>query len=187
MFSGLTSALGYEKLPAGAGDKSFYDLKAALPGNKELDFAQFKGKVVLIVNTASKCGFTPQYGGLEKLYKEFHDQGFEVLGFPTNEFGGQEPGTDADIAEFCQVNHGVTFQLAKKSKVNGPEMNEVFAWLKSQKGPGTGGVGGTTSIKWNFSKFLVDANGKLVARYSSQTKPSAIEDAIKKLLAEAPQ
>ncbi|EKC98475.1 glutathione peroxidase [Trichosporon asahii var. asahii CBS 8904] len=165
MFGAIKSKLGYENLPADAGNKSFYDLKAQLPGqDKYLDFSTLKGKVVLIVNTASKCGFTPQ------LYKDYHDRGFEVIGFPSNEFNGQEPGNDEQIAEFCQ------------SKVNGPDMNEVFAWLKSQNAPGAGGVAGTTSIKWNFTKFLVDKNGKLVDRFGSTTTPASIAPKIEKLL-----
>ncbi|WOO77642.1 Glutathione peroxidase-like peroxiredoxin 2 [Vanrija pseudolonga] len=185
MFSALKSAVGTlksENIPDAVKGKSFYELKAVLPGkDKVLDFSTLKGKVVLIVNTASKCGFTPQYTGLEELYKEYHEQGLEVLGFPSNEFGGQEPGSDDDIASFCQVNHGVTFPLAKKSEVNGDNMNEVFAWLKAQ--PGGGGFG-STAIKWNFSKFLVSREGKLVGRYAPTTTPaalkSAIEDELKK-------
>ncbi|RSH77390.1 uncharacterized protein EHS24_003351 [Apiotrichum porosum] len=186
LLSGIKSAVGFEQLPEGIEGKSFYDLKATLPGkDKVLDFATLKGKVVLIVNTASKCGFTPQYTGLEELHTTYHERGLEVLGFPSNEFGGQEPGSDEDIASFCQVNHGVTFPLAKKSKVNGPEMNEVFAWLKAQGKAegGAGGIGGTTAIKWNFTKFLVDKDGKLVARFGSSTTPAAIKAQIETLLA----
>ncbi|WWD04081.1 hypothetical protein V865_002146 [Kwoniella europaea PYCC6329] len=179
----LFAKLGYESIPSEIAKKSFYELKATLPGSKgELDFATLKGKVVLIVNTASKCGFTYQYTGLEELYKSYHDKGLEVLGFPSNEFGSQEPGTDDDISSFCTLNHGVTFPLMKKSEVNGKNMNEVFAWLKSQKGEGVGGIAGTTSIKWNFTKFLVDKEGKVVGRYGSSTKPEKLKEEIEKLL-----
>ncbi|KAK4683627.1 glutathione peroxidase, partial [Tremellales sp. Uapishka_1] len=190
MLGAITSRLGYETLPAGIAQKSFYELKAALPGkDKVLDFATLKGKVVLIVNTASKCGFTYQYGGLEELYKSYRTKGLEVLGFPSDQFGHQEPGTDDDISSFCTLNHGVTFPLAKKSDVNGKDMNEVFAWLKSQ--PHSGGVGGTTNIKVrtarltvgrNFTKFLVDKEGRVVGRWSSTTKPEALKSEIEKLL-----
>ncbi|KAK8849444.1 hypothetical protein IAR55_004777 [Kwoniella newhampshirensis] len=179
----ISSKLGYETLPEDVAKKSFYDLKATLPGrDKVLDFSTLKGKVVLIVNTASKCGFTPQYTGLEELYKTYNERGLEVLGFPSNEFGGQEPGDDEDISSFCTLNHGVTFPLMKKSEVNGKNMNEVFAWLKSQKGENVGGIAGTTAIKWNFTKFLVDKNGKVVGRYGSTTKPEKLKEEIDKLL-----
>ncbi|WVW86619.1 hypothetical protein I302_108672 [Kwoniella bestiolae CBS 10118] len=179
----LLSKLGYESISPEVAKKGFYELKATLPGSKgQLDFATLKGKVVLIVNTASKCGFTYQYTGLEELHKSYHDKGLEVLGFPSNEFGGQEPGSDEDISSFCTLNHGVTFPLMKKSEVNGKNMNEVFAWLKSQKGEGVGGIAGTTSIKWNFTKFLVDKEGKVVGRYGSSTKPEKLKEEIEKLL-----
>ncbi|KGB78115.2 glutathione peroxidase [Cryptococcus deuterogattii R265] len=182
-FDSIASKFGYESIPADVANKSFYDLKAKLPGNKgDLDFSTLKGKAVLIVNTASKCGFTPQYNGLEELYKTYGDKGLVVLGFPSNEFGGQEPGSDDDIAQFCTLNHGVTFPLMKKSEVNGKNMNEVFAWLKSQKGEHVGGVAGTTAIKWNFTKFLVDKEGKCVGRYGSSTKPEKLKEEIEKLL-----
>jgi glutathione peroxidase len=180
MFSALKNFVVSEKIPAAVKAKSFYDLKATLPGkDRVLDFSNLKGDVVLIVNTASKCGYTPQYTGLEKLYKEYKDQGFEVIGFPSNEFMNQDPGTDEEIAQFCQVNHGVTFPLAKKSEVNGANMNEVFAWLKSQPGQGS-----STAIKWNFTKFLVDRNGKVAGRFGSSTTPSQMKSEIEKLLAQ---
>ncbi|KAI9632914.1 glutathione peroxidase [Dioszegia hungarica] len=177
--------LGFESVPAGVKERSFYDLKAALPGSKgELDFATLKGKAVLIVNTASKCGFTPQYTGLEELHKTYAARGLEVLGFPSNEFGGQDPGSDEEIASFCQVNHGVTFPLMKKSEVNGAHMNDVFAWLKAngKEVDGAGGIGGTTSIKWNFTKFLVNREGHVVGRYSPNTTPEQLKVEIEKLL-----
>ncbi|KZT73027.1 glutathione peroxidase [Daedalea quercina L-15889] len=157
---------------------SFYDLKAELPGGKTYDFAELKGKVVLIVNTASKCGFTPQYKGLQTLWDKYKDKDFVLLGFPCNQFGGQEPGSDEKIAEFCTLNHGVTFPLMKKSDVNGDNTNEVFKWLKGQKA----GLLGMTRIKWNFEKFLVDKEGKVVGRWASTTTPDAIDAEIAKLL-----
>ncbi|WVO13672.1 hypothetical protein L204_101293 [Cryptococcus depauperatus] len=180
-FDSISAKLGYEGVPKDIAEKSFYDLKTELPGSKgSYDFSQLKDKVVLIVNTASKCGFTPQYDGLEDLYKNFGEKGLVVLGFPSNEFMSQEPGTDEEIDSFCRVNHGVTFPLMKKSKVNGRQMNEVFAWLKSQKG--ASGATGMTFIKWNFTKFLVDRQGKVVARYAPTTKPESIKPDIEKLL-----
>lgn len=156
----------------------FYSLKAQLPGGKEYNFEELKGKTVLIVNTASKCGFTPQYTGLEKLYQAHKDEGLVILGFPCNQFGGQEPGNDEGIAEFCQLNHGVTFPLMAKTDVNGDETNEVYKWLKSQKA----GLLGLTRIKWNFEKFLVDKQGNVVGRWASTTTPAYIENEIKKIL-----
>ncbi|EPQ52817.1 glutathione peroxidase [Gloeophyllum trabeum ATCC 11539] len=158
--------------------ESFYELKAEMPGGKVYDFADLKGKVVLIVNTASQCGFTPQYKGLQKLYEKFKDKGFVILGFPCNQFGGQEPGDDKAISEFCTLNHGVTFPLMKKSDVNGDNTNEVFKWLKSQKA----GILGLTRIKWNFEKFLIDKNGNVVSRWASTTSPDAIDAEVAKLL-----
>ncbi|RXK38036.1 glutathione peroxidase [Tremella mesenterica] len=180
LLSSLSSMVGFESISPEIRAKSFYDLKATLPGKKELDFSQFKGKVVLIINTASKCGFTPQYTDLESLYKTYHDQGLEVLGFPCDQFAHQEPLDDDGIASFCQVNHGVTFPLMAKSDVNGKNMNEVFAWLKA-KMPG---VAGTTNIKWNFTKFLIDRKGNVIHRYSPNTKPESFKGDIEKLLSE---
>ncbi|EPT01420.1 hypothetical protein FOMPIDRAFT_1023307 [Fomitopsis schrenkii] len=157
---------------------TFYDLKAELPGGKTLEFSQFKGQVVLVVNTASKCGFTPQYKGLQSLWEKYKDKDFALIGFPCNQFGGQEPGNDENIAEFCTLNHGVTFPLTKKTDVNGDNTNEVFKWLKSQKA----GLLGLTRIKWNFEKFLVDKEGKVVGRWASTTTPEAIDAEIAKLL-----
>ncbi|KAH9928268.1 glutathione peroxidase [Fomitopsis serialis] len=157
---------------------SFYDLKAELPGGKTLDFAELKGKVVLIVNTASKCGFTPQYKGLQALWDKYKEKDFVLVGFPCNQFGGQEPENDEKIAEFCTLNHGVSFPLTKKTDVNGDNTNEVFKWLKSQKA----GLLGMTRIKWNFEKFLVDKEGKVVGRWASTTTPEAIDAEIAKLL-----
>ncbi|KAH9940969.1 glutathione peroxidase [Amylocystis lapponica] len=157
---------------------SFYALQAALPGDKTYDFEQLKGKVVLIVNVASKCGFTPQYKGLQALYNKYKDKDFLILGFPCNQFGGQEPGDDADISSFCELNHGVTFPLMKKSDVNGDNTNDVYKYLKNEKA----GLLGMTRIKWNFEKFLIDKEGKVVARWASTTTPEAIDSEVAKLL-----
>ncbi|GJE88720.1 glutathione peroxidase [Phanerochaete sordida] len=156
----------------------FYNLKAQLPNGEPYAFDQLKGKVVLIVNTASKCGFTPQYKGLETLYQKYKDQGLVILGFPCNQFGGQEPGTDSEVASFCEKNYGVTFPLMAKSDVNGDDANEVFKYLKNQKS----GLLGLTRIKWNFEKFLVDKEGNVVNRWASTTSPDAIDAEIAKLL-----
>jgi len=156
---------------------TFYDLKAAAPRG-EYSFDQLKGKVVLVVNVASNCGFTPQYTGLEGLYKKYKDRDFVILGFPCNQFGGQEPGSDEQITEFCQLNHGVSFPLMKKSDVNGPETNEVYQYLKNQKA----GILGLTRIKWNFEKFLIDRQGNVVGRWASTTKPESLGAEIEKVL-----
>lgn len=157
---------------------NFYDLKAQLPGDKEYNFEQLKGKVVLIVNVASQCGFTPQYKGLQALHDKYKDKGLVILGFPCNQFGGQEPENDAGIATFCERNHGVTFPLMAKSEVNGSDTNEVYQYLKSQKS----GMLGLTRIKWNFEKFLIDKEGQVVNRWASTTTPGAIDPEIAKLL-----
>ncbi|SHN58478.1 glutathione peroxidase [Erythrobacter sanguineus] len=145
---------------------------------ESLDLSAKLGTVLLVVNTASKCGFTPQYDGLEKLYQQFRDKGFEVLGFPCNQFGGQEPGKADEIAEFCKVNFGVTFPLMAKVEVNGPEASPLFDWMKKE----AKGLMGSTSIKWNFTKFLVDREGHVVKRYGPQDTPAAIAKDIAKLL-----
>ena len=156
-----------------------FDFSATSLAGKPADLAACKGKVLLIVNTASQCGFTPQYKGLEELHQEFHDRGFEVLGFPCNQFGAQEPGDSKDIAQFCERNYGVTFPLFEKIDVNGGGTHPLFAWLKNE----APGILGTRDIKWNFTKFLVDRSGKVVERYSPTTRPDAIKGDIEKLLA----
>jgi len=156
----------------------FYGLKAKLPGDKDYDFEQLKGKVVLVVNVASKCGFTPQYKGLQALSDKYKDQGLVILGFPCNQFGSQEPENDTGIATFCERNHGVTFPLMAKSDVNGDNANEVYNYLKTQKS----GLLGLTRIKWNFEKFLIDKEGKVVNRWASTTTPESIDPVIAKLL-----
>lgn len=145
---------------------------------EKLDLATKKGKVLLVVNTASKCGFTPQYDGLEKLFQEYREKDFEVLGFPCNQFGAQEPGNADEIAEFCKVNFGVTFPLMAKIDVNGPDASPLFDWMKSEKK----GLMGSTSIKWNFTKFLIDREGNVVKRYGPQDAPVTIKRDIERLL-----
>jgi glutathione peroxidase len=134
--------------------------------------------VVLVVNTASKCGFTPQYEGLQELHETYADQGLAVVGFPCNQFGGQEPGDSAEIGEFCQRNYGVGFQMMEKVDVNGPQAHPVYEWLRSQKG---GLVG--SKIKWNFTKFLIGRDGQVVERYAPTTKPEKLKADIEKALA----
>jgi peroxiredoxin len=145
--------------------------------------SDYKGKVVLIVNTASKCGFTPQYEGLEKLWKTIrtnHPDDFVVLGFPCNQFGHQEPGTDDEIQSFCQINYGVSFPIMKKTDVNGDNAEPLFQWLKEEK-PGFIGL---KRVKWNFEKFLVGRDGKVKGRWASTTKPEQLEKDILEALEE---
>jgi glutathione peroxidase len=153
------------------------DLKFNLPNGKPYPLADLKGKAVLIVNTATKCGLTPQFGGLELLHNKYKDEGLVVLGFPCNQFGGQEPLTNEAMIETCEINHGVTFQLLEKIEVNGGNAHPAFKWLKSK----TGGFFGSR-IKWNFTKFLIAPDGKTIKRYASVTKPEKIEADIKKSL-----
>ena len=155
-----------------------YTHPITLNNGEQTTLEQYKGKVLLIVNTASKCGFTPQYEGLEALYKKYENRGFEVLGFPCDQFGHQEPGSDSDIAQFCSLNFGVSFPLFKKTNVNGPDANPLFEALKQ----GAPGLLGTKRIKWNFTKFLVNAEGKVLKRYAPTVKPESIEKDIVKLL-----
>lgn len=143
-----------------------------------IDLATKKGKVLLVVNTASKCGFTPQYDGLEKLFQDFKDSDFEVLGFPCNQFGAQEPGNAEEIEQFCKINFGVTFPLMEKIDVNGPSASPLFDWMKSE----AKGIMGTTAIKWNFTKFLIDREGNVVKRYGSNDTPARIAKDVAKLL-----
>jgi glutathione peroxidase len=143
----------------------------------DVDLATYSGEVVLVVNTASQCGFTPQYQGLQQLHDEYADQGFAVLGFPCDQFGGQEPGDDAEIAGFCERNFGVTFPLFSKVDVNGHRAHPVFQWLRAQKGGLLG-----SKIKWNFTKFLIARDGQVLARYAPTTKPEKIAGDIEKAL-----
>lgn len=147
-----------------------YSFKTKTLNGEVLDFSQFKGKVLLIVNTASRCGFTPQYAGLEKLYRDYGDRGLAVVGFPCNQFGGQEPGAADEIGAFCQQNYGVSFPLSEKVEVNGPSAHPVFAYLTKA----LPGALGTQSIKWNFTKFLLDREGKPIRRYGSMDQPETI-------------
>ncbi|TLD17550.1 uncharacterized protein PgNI_02408 [Pyricularia grisea] len=152
---------------------------------EETPLSDYKGKVVLVVNTASKCGFTPQYAGLEALYKkitEKYPEDFTILGFPCNQFGGQEPGTDDDIQNFCQVNYGVTFPIMKKVDVNGDNADPLFKWLKEEMP----GIMGLKRVKWNFEKFLIGRDGKVKGRWASTTKPESLEKDILKEI-EAPK
>tara|TARA_X000001036_G_C20356532_1_gene674742 strand:+ start:150 stop:635 length:486 start_codon:yes stop_codon:yes gene_type:complete len=157
---------------------ALYEHAITLNNGEQTTLEQYKGKVLLIVNTASKCGFTPQYEGLESLHKKYNDKGFEILGFPCDQFGHQEPGSDEDIAQFCSLNFGVSFPLFKKTNVNGPDANPLFEELKNE----APGLLGTKRIKWNFTKFLVNAQGKVLKRYAPTVKPEAIEKDIAKLL-----
>lgn len=143
-----------------------------------LDLSEKKGKVLLVVNTASKCGFTPQYKGLEAAFQDYKDKGFEVMAFPCNQFGGQEPGNQDDIEQFCEVNFGLSFPLMKKVDVNGDGASPLFDWMKGE----APGLMGSKSIKWNFTKFLIDRDGKVVKRYAPQDTPDAIRKDIEKLL-----
>lgn len=145
-----------------------------------VDLKQYAGKVVLIVNTASNCGFTPQYKGLEAIYQQFRDKGVEVLGFPCNQFGHQEPGSAGEIGAFCEKNYGVTFPLFDKIDVNGDKAHPLFQYLKAQ----APGLLGSQSIKWNFTKFLVKKDGSVFKRYAPQTAPQDLISDIEKLLAE---
>ena len=173
-----------------------YDFKVKNGKGEEVSLDTFKGKVLLIVNTATGCGFTPQYEGLEKLYKEFHEQGLEILDFPCNQFGNQAPGTDEEIHEFCTLKYNTTFDQFAKIDVNGENESPLFTYLKKQKG--FDGLKGkvlipvvkamdpdyknNSNIKWNFTKFLVDRNGNVVARYESTVTPEKIEKDIKELI-----
>ncbi|MBR2228306.1 MAG: glutathione peroxidase [Bacteroidales bacterium] len=179
---------------------TIYDFSAESNTGEQVNFADCKGKVLLIVNTASKCGFTPQYDGLEALYEKYKDKGLVVIGFPCDQFGHQEPGTDEEIEEFCRLNHGVTFPLMAKSDVNGENANEVFKWLYSEKpfaGFGDSDRGkfmdgmlsrndpdyaSNPDIKWNFTKFLIDRKGHVVARFEPVVTPEDLESEIVALL-----
>ena len=154
-----------------------YDLSAKLPGGGTQSLADYRGKVLLIVNTASKCGFTPQYEGLEELYRDYKDRGFEVLGFPCNQFGAQEPGDAEEIKNFCSLTYDVTFPLMAKIDVNGSNADPIFKHLKEEQ---TGLLG--SGIKWNFTKFLVDRDGKVVSRHAPTTKPEQLRKEIEELL-----
>jgi glutathione peroxidase len=157
---------------------TLHDFSATSITGEEVDLGAYQGKVVLVVNTASKCGFTPQYEGLEELYEAYSDKGLVILGFPCDQFGHQEPGDEGEIQEFCKVNYGVTFPMMAKIEVNGDGAHPLYQWLKAEKG-GTLG----TKIKWNFTKFLVGRDGVPIKRYASTTKPDKIRADIEKALA----
>ncbi|MBX9931667.1 MAG: glutathione peroxidase [Methylobacterium sp.] len=159
---------------------SLYDLAPRSADGAPYPLAQHRGKVLLIVNTASKCGFTPQYEGLEALWRRHRADGLVVLGFPCNQFGAQEPGDSEEISRFCSLTYDVSFPLMAKVAVNGPETDPVFGYLKSEKK----GLLGTAGIKWNFTKFLVGRDGRVIGRYPPQTKPADLEGEIAKALAE---
>lgn len=156
---------------------NIYDFAVRDSFGDEYPLSKHRGEVLLIVNTASKCGFTPQFEGLEKLYKDHKDKGFTVIGFPSNQFGGQDPGTNEEIRGFCQLNYGVTFPMMAKIEVNGENAAPIYTFLKKEEG----GILGD-DIKWNFTKFLIDRYGNVVKRYAPTTTPEAIEDDILKLL-----
>jgi len=153
------------------------DFTATAIDGTEQPLSQYEGKAVLVVNTASKCGFTPQYEGLEELYERYEGEGLVILGFPCDQFGHQEPGSEAEIQEFCSLTYDVKFPMFAKVDVNGPDSHPLFAWLREQKG----GIAGS-KIKWNFTKFLIGKDGVPVKRYASVTKPEKIADDIEKAL-----
>ncbi len=157
---------------------SLYDFSAETLDGQPAPLAGHKGEVLLIVNTASKCGFTPQYEGLEALYRKHKDKGFVVLGFPCNQFGAQEPGDAAEIANFCSLTYDVSFPMMAKIDVNGPKAHPLYAFLKHEQK----GILGSEGIKWNFTKFLVDRQGKVVRRFAPTDKPESLEAAVEALL-----
>ncbi len=157
--------------------QSVYGFTCRDGAGREKSLEDYSGQVLLIVNTASKCGFTPQFAGLEELYQQYKDRGLEIIGFPCNQFGKQDPGSNEEIQEFCQLNYGVSFPMFGKIDVNGSNADPLFKHLKSKAG-GTLG----DRIKWNFTKFLIDAEGNVVKRYAPTDKPRAIEKDVKKLL-----
>jgi glutathione peroxidase len=159
--------------------RTVYDFKARQIDGREIDLADLRGKVMLIVNTASACGFTPQFGGLEELHRTYGDKGLAVLGFPCNQFGSQDPGSDGEIAGFCQVNYGVSFPMMSKIDVNGPNAHPLYRWLASE----APGLLGSQAIKWNFTKFLVGKDGQVIRRYAPTDKPASLGKDIEAALA----
>ncbi|WP_180128757.1 MULTISPECIES: glutathione peroxidase [unclassified Acinetobacter] len=159
---------------------TIHQFEAELLDGSNKSFADYEGKVLLIVNTASKCGFTPQFAGLEKIYEQYKDQGFEVLGFPCNQFGGQDPGSNDQIGAFCQKNYGVSFPMFAKVNVKGREAHVIFRYLTNN----SKGVLGN-GIKWNFTKFLIGKNGQVLNRYAPTTKPETLNEDIEKALAQS--
>ena len=198
----LCAVLGILSCKA-AGDVGIYGFKAVSGKGEEVNFADYKGKVLLIVNTASKCGFTPQYKGLEALYRKYKDEGLVVIGFPCDQFGHQEPGTNDEIEEFCRLNYELSFPLMEKTEVNGENANPIFKWLYGKKafaGFGESKLGemmdkmlsktdpdyaSKPDIKWNFTKFLINRKGEAVARFEPSSSPEEMEKMIRELLEEA--
>jgi glutathione peroxidase len=156
-----------------------YDFSSHSIDGSRADFVTQRGKVLLIVNTASQCGFTPQFGGLEKLWEDYRDRGLVVVGFPCNQFGGQDPGSDGEIATFCQINYGVSFPMMAKVDVNGAQAHPLWQWLKSE----APGALGSEAIKWNFTKFLVGRDGRVIKRYAPSESPEALRADIEAALA----
>jgi glutathione peroxidase len=161
--------------------QSVHDFSCTTPAGEKRSLADYRGKVLLIVNTASKCGFTPQFTGLEEIYEKHKDRGFEILGFPCNQFGKQDPGSNDEIMEFCQLNYGVSFPMFGKIEVNGAGTDPLYKHLKSE----APGALGTQGIKWNFTKFLVNTEGEVIKRFAPKTTPAQIESELEALLASA--
>jgi glutathione peroxidase len=159
-------------------DTTIYDFEAVSITGQPAHLSTQRGKVILVVNTASACGFTPQFAGLESLWQAYRDRGLVIVGFPSNEFGGQDPGSNDEIASFCQVNYGVSFPMMSKVKVNGAEAHPLWRWLKAQ----APGLLGTEAIKWNFTKFLVGKDGRVIRRYAPNDTPASIAQDIEKAL-----
>jgi glutathione peroxidase len=196
----ITLAAAICALACSTNTNTIYQFNAESNDGGEVRFADYKGKVLLVVNTASKCGFTPQYEGLEALYQKYGDKGLVVIGFPCDQFGHQEPGSDEEIADFCKLNYGVTFPLMAKSDVNGENANEIFKWLYSEKpfagfgdsdrgkamdgmlSRGNPDYASNPDIKWNFTKFLIDRKGSVVARFEPVVPPEQMEPEIEALL-----
>jgi glutathione peroxidase len=158
---------------------SIYDFEALSIDGKPAHLSTQRGKVLLIVNTASQCGFTPQFAGLEQLWQDYRDRGLVIVGFPSNEFGGQDPGSNDDIASFCQLNYGVSFPMMAKVKVNGADAHPVWKWLKAE----APGLLGTEGVKWNFTKFLVGRDGQVIKRYAPNDAPESLRADIERALA----
>ncbi|MFN9472521.1 glutathione peroxidase [Acidovorax sp.] len=159
--------------------ETIYDFEALQMNGQSVPLSQYRGKVLLIVNTASACGFTPQFGGLEELHKEYANQGLVVLGFPCNQFGSQDPGSNDEIASFCQLNYGVSFPMMAKIDVNGANASPLYKWLSAE----APGLLGSKAIKWNFTKFLVGKDGKVIRRYAPQDAPKKLAGDIEAALA----
>lgn len=164
------------------GGMSVYDFKVSARDGSQVALSDYRGQVLLIVNTASKCGFTPQFAGLERVYQDYRSAGLMVLGFPCNQFGNQDPGTDEEIAEFCQVNYAVTFPMMAKIDVRGADADPLFNWLTAERP----GLLGMKAIKWNFTKFVVGRDGQVLARFSPKDDPSSMRTVIEQALAADP-